>query len=577
MNPLRRRLIFHFSIQFILMAAAMILVLGALLFFLLQRIANEETKLNPPVGVLQMISLETAIEEGEAKLGQKWNDVLEKRGFWVQIIDESGDVMKSVNTPESLPNQYSVRELLHIEKERKYGKFTVLSEMETMYDDPYLYLLGYEDKEAAMLEALFRQYSKNGLMEMKSEVEEKLKSIDGSLLIIDRQGEIILSAGASVNRKRYKPLELAKKTIQPGTFSTATSIYQDPDSDYTWILETPKEKEKDQRMSLLEEVILGFGLIGVVVLVLTLAIAFWNGYRYGYPLFIFTGWLDRMEHGRYQDMMTDKERKKIFTKKGKVKMRYKLYKEVIDAFYSMVEKMNASVKERAQLEQTREEWMTGISHDLRTPLSTIQGYGHMLESGHYSWTSEELEEVGAVIREKGDYMLHLIEDFSLSFRLKNNELVLTKDVVNPDELLEGIVSKFEQDRTLNQYCFHFDQSNEQLLIEADIKWFERMIDNLVFNAVKHNPSGTKITVRVRRSISHVHVMIEDNGVGMNEETVNQLFDRYYRGTNTEERTEGAGLGMSTAKNIAELHDGTVCVQSALGEGTIVTVTLPICE
>jgi signal transduction histidine kinase len=107
-----------------------------------------------------------------------------------------------------------------------------------------------------------------------------------------------------------------------------------------------------------------------------------------------------------------------------------------------------------------------------------------------------------------------------------------------------------------------------------VKWFERMIDNLVFNAVKHNPTGTKITVRVQKSTLFVNVMIEDNGVGMDEETVEQLFDRYYRGTNTDERIEGAGLGMSIAKNIAELHRGIVHVQSVPDEGTVVTVSLP---
>jgi uncharacterized protein YaaR (DUF327 family) len=426
MKPLRRRLIFHFSIQFLLMSAAMILVLVGLLFALFQYMVNEEMKRNLPVVALENIVLGTVIEDGEAKIEDKWIKLLEKRDLWVQVVNESGQVIKSANAPDSLPDQYTIRELLQMEERHEYGEFTVLTEMEETYDEPYLYLLGYEDAQMALLESLAGQYSKDGLIENKEEAETRLQSIKGSLHIINSQGEIVQSAGAALDIKAYKPLELAEKKMAPGIFSTVTSIYNDLDSDYTWVLHTPKEKEKDQRLSILEEVLLAFGLIGAVVLIMTLAIAFWNGYRYAYPLFVFTGWLERMGHGRYEDMMTDKERKKIFSKKGKVKPRYKLYKEVIDAFYEMAEKMDASVKERTQMEKTREEWMSGISHDLRTPLSTIQGYGHLLESGQYSWTADELKEMGAVIREKGDYMLHLIEDFSLSFRLKNNELVLVK-------------------------------------------------------------------------------------------------------------------------------------------------------
>ena len=83
---------------------------------------------------------------------------------------------------------------------------------------------------------------------------------------------------------------------------------------------------------------------------------------------------------QYDEVFTEKERKKIFKKKGKIRHRYKLFQEVIQSFYTMTKKLDKAQQERKRLERTREEWMAGISHDLRTPLSTIQGYGHLLES-----------------------------------------------------------------------------------------------------------------------------------------------------------------------------------------------------
>ncbi|MGO4376574.1 histidine kinase dimerization/phospho-acceptor domain-containing protein, partial [Paenibacillus sp. MCAF20] len=122
--------------------------------------------------------------------------------------------------------------------------------------------------------------------------------------------------------------------------------------------------------------------------------------------------------GQYEEVLTDRDRRRVFRKNGKLRMRYRLYKEVIRSFYRMAEKLAQTEKDRAELEKTREEWMSGISHDLRTPLATIHGYGYILESPSSDWNQEELHEMGRMIREKGDYMLELVADFSHVYQLK---------------------------------------------------------------------------------------------------------------------------------------------------------------
>ncbi|MEK1833176.1 histidine kinase dimerization/phospho-acceptor domain-containing protein [Priestia megaterium] len=134
--------------------------------------------------------------------------------------------------------------------------------------------------------------------------------------------------------------------------------------------------------------VVGAVIVAALVLLATISISIWNAFRYGGPLLLFTSWLGRMGSGNYSEVLTEKERKRVFRKNGKVRFQYRLYSEVITAFYEMAEQLSLAEKERKQLESTREEWMTGISHDLRTPLSTIQGYGHMLESGHYNGTKK---------------------------------------------------------------------------------------------------------------------------------------------------------------------------------------------
>ncbi|WP_100403233.1 sensor histidine kinase [Bacillus sp. FJAT-42315] len=576
MKSLRRRLIWHFSIQFITLTITIIVIVFALLFLLLQHLADEEVKRNFPVGVLENITIETTIENNIANIDEKWEARLKQRNMWLQIINHKGEVIGSINSPTTLPKTYTVNDILQIEETKQFHEYTVLAEIDDTYEHPMIYVIGYKDKQQNMLEELVATYSTKGKISKinKEELEKKLSQINGSLHIIDEHGKIIFAAGNPMKKRKYDPLDILSQKMMPGTYSTVTATYDDPYSNQTWILHTPKNKEKYEKLSILEELLIGFGLIGAFFLLITLSLSFWNGFRYGRPLLLFTSWLERMEQGNYDEVLTTKERKKIFRKNGKIKTRYRLYKEVINAFYAMAEKLDSSVKERAKLEKTREEWMTGISHDLRTPLSTIQGYGHLLESGQYHWSKEELEEMGQTIREKGEYMLHLIEDFSLAFQLKNNELHLAKETLEVNQLLAAITSKFIHDRTLQDYHFHFEPIMTQVEIEADRKWFERMMDNLIFNAIKHNPSGTTVTIRLPHSKDGLHIWIEDNGVGMDEDTMEQLFERYYRGTNTDERMEGAGLGMSIAKQIATLHGAIVNVRSQVGKGTIVEIYFP---
>src|SRR5690625_1251374 len=284
-------------------------------------------------------------------------------------------------------------------------------------------------------------------------------------------------------------------------------------------------------------------------------------------------WLEGLENKQYNEVFSEKERKKIYKRNGKVKVRYRLYKEVIQSFTDMTEMLAVTEKERQQLEKTREEWMAGISHDLRTPISSIQGYGHMLESNKYNFSQNELQGIGKVIREKSDYMVGLVEDFSLVFKLKNSSIAIDKTVVDMNRFIKKVLAKFQNDLTLKNYTFRFEPGNKSHNAAIDPKWFVRVLDNLIYNAVKHNPIKTTVTIRLKQERENLRIDIVDDGIGMDDEFLNNLFDRYYRGTSTQERSEGEGLGMSIAKAIIELHKGDISVQSKKDVGTTVTILL----
>ncbi|MGX1195236.1 sensor histidine kinase [Metabacillus sp. SLBN-84] len=577
MRSLRRRLALHFSLQFISIMVFVGIISLVLLFVLLMHVNREEMKQNFPEGALENIAIETQIEENKATISDVWKHQLEERNLWVQVVDMEGDVIGSENTPEFLPGSYSVSEILQIEKTNQYEGFYVYSQVDTTFEKPYFYMLGYENNEQESLQHLFSLYSSNGRIsgENLKQLERELEKMEGSIQVINQEGKVVQSTGSEKMKEDYKPLDVLVRTTSPGKFETHTAIFMDPKSGLTWILHTPKQGAEPVTFSILTEIVRLIIILGVVLLTLTLGISFWQGFRYSQPLLLFTSWLERMGYGNYGEVLTEKERKKVFKKNGKVRLKYKLFKEVIGAFYEMAEKLSAADKERDRLEKTREEWMTGISHDLRTPLSTIQGYAHLLESGQYRWTEEELQDMGQMIREKGDYMTALTEDFSLAFQLENQSLPHQLKPAELNELVRDILLKFANDRTLEDVPFHFKSTDSNLYIHADRRWFERMLDNLIYNGIKHNPKGTSITASVSRQGESAVVTISDDGAGMDEETVQHLFDRYFRGTSTDEQTEGAGLGMSIARAIAELHGGSIHVSSVKHRGTVFRLEFPL--
>ncbi|MBQ3890140.1 MAG: ATP-binding protein, partial [Lachnospiraceae bacterium] len=118
----------------------------------------------------------------------------------------------------------------------------------------------------------------------------------------------------------------------------------------------------------------------------------------------------------------------------------------------------------------------------------------------------------------------------------------------------------------------FEEDGSESFVEADKILLKRAIENLVINALIHNPEDTKVCVGVESaSDDTVKIIVKDNGRGMSEKEVSRLFDRYYRGGNTSQKTGGTGLGMAIARQIIEQSGGRVEVMSKVAEGTIITV------
>ena len=569
----KSRMMFHFFAQLFFTFVA-VFVIGILLFiFLVSFLIKDELQANPKKAIVENLPTTTLLEFGDSvKIRSHWKEKLEEEHMWLQIVNEQGEVIYAYNTPDDLQDFYKLNELLAMEETKTFGPYTIESYYESATTEPYYYLYGYVDEQQQVLNEWYESYQANGkIIEGKEAELEELVVQQGGMLSIYQDGKLVRQIGESLPLPE-NPLEIIGKAYLPGHYETNSYVLNNPTS--TWIYNEPNKQYQESYAQILlkreMEIILAIAFISLLIPIL---LSLWNGYRYGKPLVLFIDWLKMLEEKRYDDLLSGKEHAKIFKKNGKVKFRYRLYKEVFVSFAEMSQRLHCAEEERKQLEKTREEWMAGISHDLRTPLSSVQGYGHLLESGQYDFSKEELQQMGQVIRDKSDYMVGLVNDFSLVFQLKNSTVTLEKELVDLNDYLATIVQRYESDATLEGYHFAFQSVTKRFDGLIDPKWFSRVIDNLLSNAVKHNVKGTKIVVKTISENEKQIIRISDNGTGMDEEFVLNLFNRYYRGTTTNERSEGEGLGMSIAYAIVELHGAKIQVQSEFGKGTVIDIVL----
>ncbi|MED4163403.1 sensor histidine kinase [Halalkalibacterium halodurans] len=575
MSSIKRRIALQFSFQFIVFCLIGMITFCIVIFLILDILTKEELKRNFTVGALDLIVTETVILDGEISFNSLWEQELENHHMWLQILDEKGTVIYTVNGEDDLPSKYTFTELLQIEERQQYKDYFITRQLDSSYDTPYLFLLGFKNDHQELLHDWRTLYNDQGLVgeAYVQEVESQLSKLRGSLIIFNEVGDVMQTLGQAIH-ERVDPVSILARKIEPG--SETLSIDRDEVTDYTWVLTTARDTNPSASSSYIQVVIITLSVVGAFVLLLGVAFTSWHAFRYGQPLLLFVGWLEKLEAGNYDDLLMEQEKQKILNHRGKVRMRYRLYEAVITAFYSVAQKLKHSENEKKRLEKVREEWLAAMSHDLRTPLSSIQGYGQLLESGQYQWSEEELQEMGEVISEKGAYMLQLIKDFSLTFELKNRDFTHTFTKVDLADLAERTVLKFRHDATLKEAVFAFEIKGEKPThLYGNSRFLERLLDNLLINAINHNPVGTHIAVSVEQRLDQLRLCVVDNGVGMDEETRANLFERYYRGTNTEERTDGSGLGMSIAKAIVDVHKGTIDVQSSHQNGTKITIHFPL--
>lgn len=230
----------------------------------------------------------------------------------------------------------------------------------------------------------------------------------------------------------------------------------------------------------------------------------------------------------------------------------------------------------SEIEATRDrerEFILGVGHDLRTPLTTIAGYAEALEAEDLD--PEDVARIGGVLGTQSRQLGRLIEDLSLLARLEQPEFSLRRERVDVGAHLSEIVDGFQRKAGQAGIKLHFEAESD-LVLDTDPDRLGQIAQNLVENALRYTPEAGRVSVTVASGEGpSVVISVADTGVGIEADDLPHIFDRHYVGRHRRIRNEGTGLGLSIVEGLTERLGGDVVGESSPGKGTTITVRLPM--
>ncbi|MCI6736043.1 MAG: cell wall metabolism sensor histidine kinase WalK [Aerococcus urinaeequi] len=265
---------------------------------------------------------------------------------------------------------------------------------------------------------------------------------------------------------------------------------------------------------------------------------------------------------------------------------------IIRAEYSVIQRESGfisglvwvltDITEHEKIERDRKQFVSNISHELRTPLTSVRSYSEALVDGAIKDEKVAVEFLN-VIQTETDRMIRMISDLLHLSRMDAKQRVINRELIIFKDLVNHILDRFDmmlqsENYEGKNYIIKRELMEEEVWVEIDQDKLIQVIDNIMNNAIKYSPDGGTIYVRLMSTHNQLVLSIQDQGLGIPQESIPHLFDRFYRVDKARSRAQGgSGLGLSIAKEEIELHNGTIWVNSIENKGTTFFISLPFEE
>ena len=312
-------------------------------------------------------------------------------------------------------------------------------------------------------------------------------------------------------------------------------------------MHTPVEEVIDARM----RVIKYFLISGGVALAIALLLIYIFSLRLSRPLKQIKNAAARIANGEFEKRVDIKSRDEIG--------------ELAGAFNQMAVALQ-------NIEQMRRGFIANVSHELRTPMTSIRGFIEGILDG--TIPPEKQSRYLTIVRDETNRLNRLVNDLLDLARMESGELKLTMTTLDINELLRKCVIKFESMLIEKELSVDADFEEEDMLAKGDSDAIERVLYNLMHNAIKFTPQGGRINLVTRKNKDLIEVTVRDTGVGIEENELDMIWDRFYKSDKSRSRDKtGTGLGLAIVRNIINEHGQSIRAESRPGEGTAFIFTL----
>ena len=237
------------------------------------------------------------------------------------------------------------------------------------------------------------------------------------------------------------------------------------------------------------------------------------------------------------------------------------------------------VTEQRKNERNRREFVANVSHELRTPLTNVKSYAETIISSGDDLPPELRNKFLGVIVGETDRMTRIVQDLLTLSRFDYGKMEMNLSRFSLAEAVRSVHEAERLDAENHRHTFTLVcPEDDELTVYGDKERIEQVVMNIVSNAIKYTPDGGQIRLSVRREGSKLAITVSDNGIGIPEKDLPHLFERFYRVDKARSRQSGGtGLGLSIAREILNLHHGSIHIDSTFGQGTQVYITLPAAQ
>lgn len=245
-------------------------------------------------------------------------------------------------------------------------------------------------------------------------------------------------------------------------------------------------------------------------------------------------------------------------------------------FTVMASRIKQQMTRLKENDQQRREMIANVSHDLRTPLTTLHGYLETLVLRMDRLDVQEQSQYLNIAIGHSQRLSQLVDELFELARLDSCETEITIEPFSLGDLIQDVAQKFHLRAQQNNIHLEFMNDPSDVWVNGDIAMIQRVLENLIENALRHTPDGGRISLGFIEQGDQVVVKVEDSGHGIPNDELEHIFERFYRVEKSRgDEDRSSGLGLSIAKRILEIHGSTIAVESALNQGTTFTFPMPL--